>query len=131
MYKLLLIIISLVFILPSCITKMHTSDIKKKYHPAYEFSEIDKADTNYIVAKEKGLSLAQLFRESVFVKIENPPKRIDPRPKIIYKQTDPDLLCKLEKISVAINQILKHLKNGENVLNLKVLYKIYEEVMKL
>ena len=94
---------------------------------------ISLSDHEYLsnVAKEKDVSLAQLFRESVFVKIEKPPKRIDPRPKIIYKQTDPVLLCKLEKISVAINQILKHLKNGGNVLNLKVLYKIYEEVMKL
>lgn len=83
------------------------------------------------IAKKHNITLAELFRLSVHTKIENAPKPKKEKSKIIYKQTDPDLLYEVNKIGVNINQIARHLNSSKDDLKLQTLYHIYEEVMSL
>ena len=83
------------------------------------------------IAKNQNITLAELFRLSVHIKIENAPKPKKEKSKIIYKHTDPDLLYEVNKIGVNLNQIARHLNSGEDDLKLQTLYSIYEEVMSL
>jgi len=83
------------------------------------------------IAQKHNITLAELFRLSVHTNIENAPSRRKEKSKIIYKQTDPNLLYEVNKIGVNLNQIARHLNSGEDDLKLQTLYRIYEEVMSL
>ncbi len=83
------------------------------------------------IAKKHNITLAELFRLSVHTEIENAPSPIKVKSKIIYKQTDPNLLYEVNKIGVNLNQIARHLNSGKDDLKLQILYRIYEEVMSL
>ena len=83
------------------------------------------------IAKANNITLAELFRSSVGTQIKNAPKPKTRKVKIVYKETDPNLLYEVNRIGVNINQIAKHLNSSEDDLKLQTLYKIYEEVMSL
>lgn len=83
------------------------------------------------IAQNNNITLAELFRLSVHTSIENAPSRRKEKSKIIYKQTDPNLLYEVNKIGVNLNQIARRLNSGEDGLKLQILYRIYEEVMSL
>ncbi len=53
------ILISLSFLLQSCITQMHTEDVKKKYQPGYEFADFEEVDTNLIIKKEAKINIIE------------------------------------------------------------------------
>ena len=83
------------------------------------------------IAQNHNITLAELFRVSVHTEIENAPSPRKVKSKIIYKQTDPNLLYEVNKIGVNINQIARHLNSGKDDLKLQALYSIYEKVMSL
>ena len=83
------------------------------------------------ISKKHNITLAELFRISVHTEIENAPSPRKVKSKIIYKQTDPNLLYEVNKIGVNINQIARHLNSGKDDLKLQTLYRIYEKVMSL
>ena len=83
------------------------------------------------IAKNHNITLAELFRLSVHTSIKNAPSPRKEKSKIVYKQTDPNLIYEVNKIGVNINQIARHLNSGEDDLKLQTLYLIYEEVMSL
>lgn len=75
---------------------------------------------------EKNLSMAELIRQKINLKIDNPP---DPKkPKMTYKKTDPKLLFELNKIGNNLNQIAKKL-NSKNEFDRKSILEIYQKVM--
>lgn len=83
------------------------------------------------IAKKHNITLAELFRLSVYTEIENAPSPKKEKSKIIYRITDPNLLYEVNKIGVNLNQIARHLNSGEDDLKLQILYRIYEKVMSL
>ncbi len=83
------------------------------------------------ISQKHNITLAELFRLSVHTSIENAPSRRKEKSKIIYKQSDANLLYEVNKIGVNINQIARHLNSGKDDLKLQTLYRIYEEVMSL
>ncbi len=73
-------------------------------------------------ADRKNVSLAELIRQKINLKIENAPA---PRKtKKVYKQTDPKLLFELNKIGNNLNQIAKKLNKGDTVSNMAVLQEL-------
>ena len=83
------------------------------------------------VAKRDNVTLAEFFRLSVDINIDNTPKIKKLKSKIFYKQTNPNLIYEVHKIGLDIHQIAKHLNSSKDDLKLQTLYAIYEKVMSL
>jgi len=58
-FKLLLIIVFIGFILQGCSTQEHSDKIKTEFSPANEFLQIEDADPKYIMAKEPGIIIVK------------------------------------------------------------------------
>ncbi len=66
-----------------------------------------------IMADELGISLAELFRKSVGTSIEN--SREKKNEKRVHKVADPQLIYEVNKIGNNLNQISKHLNQGQKI----------------
>jgi len=79
-------------------------------------------------AVSENLSMAELIRQKVNLKIDNPPApKSEPKK---YEAVDPKLLYELKKIGNNINQIAKKL-HSKNELEVVMLRQIYNKVMSL
>jgi hypothetical protein len=72
------------------------------------------------IADEKGVTKAQLIRAFLSTKIDDVRQ---PKQKRIHKTADPKLLYHLNKIGINLNQISKHLNEG-NTLEFQVLVEL-------
>jgi hypothetical protein len=75
------------------------------------------------IAKEKNLTIAQLIREKLDLKLDEKDtrKRYTETQKIKYKKADPRLLYELNKIGNNLNQIAKKLNQNKEVSNIEIL----------
>ena len=103
--------------------------------PKYKQIKINLKEEDYFklveVATRDNVTLAELFRRSVDINIENTPKIKKLKSKIFYKQTNPHLVYEVHKIGLDIHTIVKNLSNSKDELKLQTLYRIYEKVMSL
>jgi len=103
--------------------------------PKYKQVKINLKEEDYErlveVAKRDNVTLAEFFRLSVDINIDNNLKIKKLKSKIFYKQTNPHLLYEVHKIGLDIHQVAKHLNSSKDDLKLQTLYSIYEKVMSL
>ena len=103
--------------------------------PKYKQVKINLKEEDYErlveVAKRDNVTLAEFFRLSVNINIDNNPKAKKLKSKIFYKKINPDLVYEVHKIALDIHQIAKYLNSSKDDLKLQALYSIYEKVMSL
>lgn len=90
------------------------------------FSEVDYMNI-LVFSQAKNISMAEFIRQKINVKIDNP---IQPKIKLVYRNTDPRLLYELNKIGNNLNQIAKKL-NSKNEFETRAIFEIYQKVMSL